>query len=99
MMVVRVLYFPNHAPVPIHLHYGAYLVWLVRNKAVCSAGGLAVVEKCASLSQATILSRVRHLPRMNDHAVKIDQIDGRCRALVEREQGTARPRALAIQGP
>src|SRR5438552_5028045 len=36
---------------------------------------------------------------MNDRAVKVDQIDSRCRALIGREHSKAGPRALAIQGP
>src|SRR5438128_6599994 len=36
---------------------------------------------------------------MNDRAIKVDQIDGGGFALVGREQGKPRPRALAIQGP
>src|SRR5215203_346008 len=97
-MMLRVLHFPDHAPVPIHFHHGADFVWLVRNKAVWRCWGLTVVEKRAPLRQATVLRGVRHLPRMNDRAVKIDQINGRGFALIKREERKPRRGAFAIQG-
>src|SRR5205809_2417815 len=98
-MVVRVLHLPDHSAGPIHINDGADLVWLVRNKTVWGAWGLAVVKKCAPLRQAAILGGIRHLPRMNGRAIKVDQIDGRGFALVGREQGKSGPRAFAIQTP
>src|SRR5215207_952728 len=97
-MMLRVLHFPDHAPVPIHFHHGADLVWLVRDEAVWRGWGLAVVEEGPLLRQATILRGIRHLPRMNDCAVKIDQINGGGFALIEREQRKPRRGAFAIQG-
>src|SRR5216683_1889008 len=86
-------------PVPIRLHDGADLVGFVGDKIVQSAWGLAVVKKCAPLRQAAVLGGIRHLPRMNNRAIKLDQIDGRGFALVGREQGKSWPRAFAIQSP
>jgi hypothetical protein len=88
----------DHAPVPIGFQHGADFLRFPRDKAAGRFRRLAVVKERAPLGEVTVWRGVRHLPSMDDHALKVDQIDRPSGALVESEQsipGQARSRSKA----
>src|SRR5262245_42068887 len=94
--MVAVAHLPEHATAPVGLQDGTDLVGLVGHEAVRLSRRSAVIKKRVALGQASVLGRIGHAPGVNGHAIEIDEIDRRIRALIRREQRISRPSSFAV---
>src|SRR5437870_8320320 len=97
-MVVRMAHLPEDTPVPVNFKRGAALPRSLTDEARGIPDDFAIVVESPPFGQVTVQAwRIRHLPAVNDIALKVDKIDT-ASACQWREQRKPMPGSIGITG-